>query len=144
MAGAWEVRRFTITSEQRFFSPDNPQVQDISFPERKVQRIRVRIPPGPSGLMGFALTMGGATVLPYEPGTYFIADNEVIDLGVEDLPTTGAWQISSYNLGLYPHTIYLDFTVSLPDLPSDQGLVQPIQPALIMPTTTDVQNLTVR
>lgn len=141
MAGAWEVRRFTVTSFQRFYTPDSPQVTDIVFPVRQVQRIRIRIPPGPSGLMGFALTMGGAPVLPYESGTYFIADNEVIDLGVEDLPTTGAWQVSSYNLGLYPHTIYLDFTVSLPDLPSSSSSFQPLSPALITPTAAQITAL---
>lgn len=114
MAGAIEYYRFQVTCEPGV-TPDAPQVTDITMPVRTIKAIRIRVPPGPSGAMGFALGSTGANIIPIQDGTYLTADDEIFNLPPDDLIDSGSFQVRMYNIGLYEHTIYLDFTAELPD-----------------------------
>lgn len=90
-----------------------PFRQSVPIPVRMVDRLEITIPPGPSGLMGFAITMGGLNVIPLQAGTYIVTDNQQFDWPIEGLPTSGAWQVSGYNIDVWDHTVYLRFLTEL-------------------------------
>lgn len=90
-----------------------PFRQSITMPVRKVDTLEWRVPPGPSGLMGFAVTMGGVNVLPTKPGTYLVADDEHAEWSLTGLPDSGAWQVSGYNTGVFDHAVYLRWLVDV-------------------------------
>lgn len=91
-----------------------PLVSDISFPAREVIAVSWRVPPGPSGLMGWALTSAGTPVIPIQPGAYVVTDNQSATWNLEGYLDSGNWQLTAYNTGLYDHTVYLTFLLDLP------------------------------
>ena len=91
-----------------------PLVTDISFPAREVIAISWRVPPGPSGLMGWALTSAGAPVIPIQQGAYVVTDNQSATWDLEGYLDSGNWQVTAYNTGLYDHAVYLTFLLDLP------------------------------
>ena len=108
---ATETRSFQVTIPAGT-QQAAPLVTDVSFPSREVERITVKVPPGPSGLMGFALTMNGQRVIPINSGAWIITDDHTYDWAMTDLPNTGQWQVTGYNTDIYDHTLYIDFLVS--------------------------------
>ena len=90
----------------------SPVTVNTAFPSMEVERIVVKVPPGPSGLMGFALTMNGQQVIPINDGAWIIADNDTLDWPLTSLPNTGQWQVTGYNTDIYDHSIYIDFLLS--------------------------------
>ncbi len=101
--------------------PAAPVTVDVSFPERVVTAVSWRVPPGPSGLMGWALTSAGAPVIPIQQQTYIVTDNQTSTWPLEDFLDSGNWQVTAYNTGLYDHTVYLTFLLDLPgaaDIPA--------------------------
>jgi len=108
---ATEVRSFQVTIPANT-AQAAPVSVDTSFPSMEVERIIVKIPPGPSGLMGFALTMNGLQVIPINLGAWIIADNDTFDWPLTDLPNSGLWQVTGYNTDIYDHSIYLDFLIA--------------------------------
>ena len=91
-----------------------PQVTSIVFPEREVVAVSWRVPPGPSGLMGWALTSAGTPVIPIQPNTYIVTDDQAATWDLEGYMDSGNWQVTAYNTGIYPHTVYLTFQLDLP------------------------------
>lgn len=84
-----------------------PQVTALTMPAGYVSRVEVRVPPGPRGVVGFALGAAGQPIIPYAAGTWVIADDEPLAWDFERLIQTGAWQLFAYNLGQFAHTLYL-------------------------------------
>lgn len=84
-----------------------PQTTALTLRDAVLERIEVRIPPGPSGLMGFAFTHSGQQVIPFLTGQWIITDDERLDWGVENYPTGNKWAIRAYNTDIYAHSIYL-------------------------------------
>lgn len=90
-----------------------PVTVSVAFPDRIVRSVRWRVPPGPGGLMGWQLTSDGVPVIPAVPGTWIVADDESDDWPLDGYPTAGNWQVTGYNTGVYPHTVYLTFLLDL-------------------------------
>lgn len=90
-----------------------PVTVNVSFPERIVRGVRWRVPRGPSGLMGWQLSSDGVAVIPVVPGTWIVADDESDDWALDGYPDAGNWQVTGYNAGVYPHTVYLTFLLDL-------------------------------
>lgn len=109
---AVEVREYAVTTPAGVPSTA-AQYTDLSFPPRQVTRIEVRVPPGPAGTLGFAITSGGARIIPINPGGWVVTDDEVIGWDLTDQITSGAWQLASYNTGSLPHTVYVRFLLDL-------------------------------
>lgn len=107
-----EVYRFQVTIPAGT-AQTTPFRQDTVIPVRTVNTVEIRVPPGPSGLMGFALTMGGVNVLPQQAGAYIVTDDESISWPLDGLPDTGAWQLTGYNTDVFDHTVYLRFLVDV-------------------------------
>lgn len=119
---AREIQEFQVTVPAG--TPASAPVRtSIAIPVRIVRRIDWRVPRGPMGTLGFLLSMGGVPVLPVPAGTYVIADGESGTWLVDDQPDSGAWQVTAYNTGAYPHSVYLTLYC---DLTSPQAALTPM------------------
>ena len=87
---------------------------DCSFPEGSVVGVRWRVPPGPSGYMGWQLTSDGAPVIPLQLGTYIVADDEYDTIEIAGYLDSGNLQVTGYNDDSYDHSVYLTFYVVPP------------------------------
>lgn len=117
MAGNREVRAFQVTCPPGV-TADAPLVTDLVMPVREVLEIRVRVPSGPNSQMGFQIGSTDTPIIPYNDNTYVVASNADFTWNLPDLINSGSWQAIMYNTGQYPHTIYIYFTVELPDPPT--------------------------
>ena len=109
---ASEIRSFQVTIPAG--TPiASPFTQAITFPPRTVVQVDWQVPPGPSGLMGWSLTVAGQPVIPRNPGSFIVADNVARSWPLEGYPDQGQWQVTGYNTDIYPHTVYLDFLLEL-------------------------------
>lgn len=84
----------------------------LVFRSGKVDRLEVRVPPGPSGTVGFRIAHSGQSVIPYTGSVWVIADNELLDWDMDNYPIGSAWELWAYNIGVYDHTLHLRFHVS--------------------------------
>lgn len=130
---ASRVELFTVTTAA-LTAIGAPVTTDCRFDVGEVEAIEVLIPPGNAGLSGFQIRHSGAGVFPREDSKWIVAAGEVIKWPVEDKPTSGRWQVRSYNTDLYPHSIYLRFLVrEVGTVPVALGtaelFAQPDQPA---------------
>lgn len=114
----------------------SPQTTALDFPEGEVDRIEVLIPPGPSGLLGWAIDHSNQRILPYESAGFIVADGEVIKWDLERFPTGRDWQAVTYNEDVYPHTIYLRFLVN------DRREVDELDEVLITVPQVPVETMT--
>lgn len=104
-----------------------PLTTSLAMPSRLVRAVRIRVPPGPAGSVGFALVSGGQQVVPEEAGTYLVMDDEAVEWPLEEQIETGAWQLRSYNVGRWDHTLYLTFLLDpLPARPGVPGGSAPL------------------
>ena len=95
-----------------------PQLSDLAMPARIVRGIRVRVPPGPGGELGWALAAAGQAIIPWGGGTWIVADDEVITWTPEQTIESGAWQLLAWNTGTYDHTVYVTFELDPPGQPA--------------------------
>lgn len=86
----------------------------MGMPTRVVDKIDVRVPPGPRGEMGFGIGASNTIVLPQGGATYFVMDDQYREFVLDNAITSGAWVFFGYNTGSYDHTVYVTFHVSLP------------------------------
>lgn len=91
-----------------------PVTVDVSFPPRVVRSVSWRVPNGPMGVFGWRLTMGGVQVLPDAGVAWVLANDESGTWVTGAAPDSGAWAVTGYNTGAYPHTVYLTFHLDLP------------------------------
>lgn len=104
-----------------------PTTTALAMPSRVVRALRIRVPPGPAGSVGFALVSGGQQMIPEASGTYLVMDDEAVEWPLEGQLETGAWQLRAYNTGRWDHTLYLTFLLDpLPSLANGRLLPQPL------------------
>jgi hypothetical protein len=136
---AIEVHKFAVTIPAGTLQA-NAQVTNLTFPPREVTEVEIIVPPGPRGTVGFQLAAAGNQLLPYEPGAFFVTDNEQIRWRVEEQITSGAWQLIAYNTGQFAHTLEIRFLVDLigpavgnpaPVVPGPTLPLPPEQPAVL-------------
>lgn len=67
-------------------------------------------------------------MIPIQPGTYIVTDDQSATWNLSGYLDSGNWQVTGYNTGLYDHTVYLTFLLNLPGVteaapppPSDSG-----------------------
>lgn len=108
---ATRVHVFTVTTPAGTLET-SPQSTPLDFPQSRVERIEVLVPPGPSGLMGWAIDHSQQRILPYESAGFIVADGEVIKWDLERFPTGRDWTAITFNEDVYEHTIYLRFLVA--------------------------------
>ena len=89
-----------------------PQTTALPFNRGIVEQIEVVVPPGPSGMVGFAVVHSGDVIIPYDRAQWVIADNEVLRWPLQGYPTGSAWSLRAYNIGVYSHTLYVRFLMN--------------------------------
>lgn len=92
---------------------DTVQTMDMTIPVRTMNAIQITIPPGPSGDMGFAITVSGQPIIPYNDSSWVITDDEKLEWPLNGYPNSGAWGARGYNNGTYDHTIYVRLLVDV-------------------------------
>lgn len=111
---AVDIRHFTATIAAGT-TQAAPAVVDIAMPPRVVRRIDWRVPPGPMGVFGWQIAMGGVIVFPVGSDLFVVADNQSGTWDVTNAADSGAWQVIGYNTGVNPHSVYLTFHCDLPE-----------------------------
>lgn len=101
-----------------------PVTVSLAFPPREVEAVEFRIPPGPSGNVGFALKFAGQQIIPSVVPSWIIGDGEVLIWPLDGYGNSGAWALVGYNTGTFPHTIGVRFRLLLPRAPG-QALALP-------------------
>lgn len=99
-----EIRVFTATVPAGT-TPAAPAVFPMNFPPREVHTLQVIVPPGPSGLVGWHVLVGGGLVIPYLSDTWVITAAENITWPLDHMPNSGAWSVEAYNTGTQDHSI---------------------------------------
>jgi hypothetical protein len=112
---AYEVREFVVVVANTA-TKAAPQVTDLLMPARVVREIRVRIPPGPRGEVGWLLGSGGQQIVPTNAGGWIVGNDETIAWVLQGQLESGAWQLIAYNTGTFSHTLYVQFLVDPPQL----------------------------
>lgn len=105
---ATEVRSFTVTVPAG--TPATaPVLVPTAFPPRIVDAIQIVVPPGPGGLVGFAITVSGVTVIPYLSDAWIVTAGENITWPLEQQVDSGDWGVRAYNTGTVDHSIYVRY-----------------------------------
>lgn len=128
---AREIRQFAVTIPTGT-TTTAPHKEQLTLQPKVVTRIRIRVPPGPRGDMGFAVGNAQKHVIPLTTPAWIVTDNDELVFTPTDYTTSGTWWVIGYNTGTYAHTIYLTF--SLTTAPSHKGTPTPI-PAATLSTT---------
>lgn len=81
-----------------------PQTDALNWRQGYPERVEIRIPPGPSGLVGVRLLHSGTLVIPRSNDEWLITDNEPVIWPLEGYPYNPNWTVQSYNLDVYEHT----------------------------------------
>jgi hypothetical protein len=80
-----------------------PQTTALTWREGFAERVEIRIPPGPSGLVGVALSRSGRQVIPHDETEWLITDAEAVVWPLEEYGTSAKWSVQAYNLDIYDH-----------------------------------------
>lgn len=128
---ATEVRSYTVTVPAGTTAAA-PLVKAFPLPPRIVDAIQIVVPPGPAGLMGFAITASGLTVIPYDSDSWVITSGENITWPLEEQITSGAWGVRAYNTGTSDHSLYVRFLVR-PTVTQGSSVPAMIDPSMIVP-----------
>jgi hypothetical protein len=105
-----EVRNFAVTTPAGT-AQAAPLVTALAMPAREVTAVRIRFPPGPFGTLGLAIGMAGVQVIPWDQDTWLVGNDEALEFALDDQPTSGAWQLRSYNTGIYDHAVQVTFVL---------------------------------
>lgn len=79
----------------------------LTWREGYVEFIEMRIPPGPSGLVGIQVLHSGARIIPKGQNAFLVTDNEVVRWELEGYPSGASYTVQAYNTGAFDHTIQL-------------------------------------
>lgn len=87
------------------------QVFNIHVPPGIVEEVRVRMPPGSAGALGWALGMADEQVYPAPGEAMIVGDDEVFLYHPPTNLSSGAWQVRMQNAGVFQHSLYLTLQV---------------------------------
>lgn len=101
MAQRVEIKTVTVAAG---VAVATPQSDALNWRQGYPERVEIRIPPGPSGLVGVRLLHSGTLVIPRSNDEWLITDNEPVIWPLEGYAYNPNWTVQSYNLDVYPHT----------------------------------------
>lgn len=85
---------------------DAPTMTDLNLGDCILNRVDLRIPPGPCGLCGVSIQQAGTQIWPWgDLGTWIVGDDEQYSIDVNAEIDNGV-EFVTYNLDVYPHTLY--------------------------------------
>lgn len=86
-----------------------------------VEWVELRWPPGPRGQVGLYVASSGTQILPFRTGAtpnWLIEDGQLVRYDVDTGIDSGDWSVVAYNVGNYPHTVFVRFGIkAVPDPP---------------------------
>lgn len=85
----------------------NPLFQALDFRQGHAEQVEIRIPPGPSGLVGVALLRSGRRELPRDTDEWLITDAEPVIWPLQGYGTSESWAVIAYNTDIYEHTFQI-------------------------------------
>lgn len=105
------------------------QRTSLPIQDGRVDKIQIRIPPGPSGLVGFRVAHSQQAVIPYTGDRWFVTDDDKLDWDTFAYPEGDAWELWAYNTDVFAHTIYIWMHIT------DHGIspILTVQPVEIAP-----------
>lgn len=80
-----------------------PLTTSLPWRQGYPERVEIRIPPGPSGLVGVRFLHSGTQIIPRSTDEWLITDNEPVIWPLEGYPYNANWQIQAYNTDIYEH-----------------------------------------
>lgn len=112
----------------------NAVTTDISVRDGQLQRIELTVPPGHNGQTGIQILAAEAQMIPFTFGAFLVANNEYFGWDMVGVIDTGSFQAKCFNLGSFPHSFYirfsmLDFAYAPDSLSALPALIAP--PALV-------------
>lgn len=100
---------FTVPAGTPIASPFSAQ---WPLEDNYLIRIDARIPPGPSGSMGFRILWSQQQIVPWGNLSWLIANDESIPWESSTALTASALTVQGYNTGNFPHSVYLRALIS--------------------------------
>lgn len=108
----------------------------LAFASAVVEKISIVIPDGHAGLTGIALAVAHQPVVPFDTGTFFAGNDEVIPLLLDDYPDSGAWSAFLYNDDTQSHSWQVRFAVN--EVAGVTPAETPVAPLALTPTGVDL------
>ncbi len=102
------VERFTVTVPAGT-TQAAPQVSTLDMLPGVVTTIEIDVPPGPSGLVGFAIFHSGVQVIPFKLGTFLVFDDVHKAWNLSNFPTGDKWSVRAYNTDVDSHQLMFTF-----------------------------------
>lgn len=130
MAERVEIRTITVPAGTLASAP---YFQTLVWREGYPERVEIRIPPGPSGLMGVAILHSGERVLPKTDNEWLITDNEPVIWPLEGFPYNANYAVIAYNTDIYDHQFQVRFLLNEVRYTGPQ---QPEMPEFIPPNVS--------
>lgn len=78
----------------------------------EIEAVDLEVPPGPAGLMGFAIFNNNVQWIPYGAGEWIVWDDVQQSWPISGQPNASGWSILGYNLGNWPHSVYTRWHVN--------------------------------
>lgn len=130
MATRIEVFQVTVAAGTLQATPTDTE---LTFTPARVERMEIMVPPGPSGFVGFAIVHSNQQIIPFQSGSFIVADDEVLRFDLEAYPEGSSWTVRAFNTDIYAHTLHI--RLYLDDTPEEVpvGQVAPAEPAEIPP-----------
>lgn len=127
---AYQVAPFTIT-----IPAGTPKAAPVTVKtplgNLVVVGIEITVPPGFNGAVGFRFTSGGGPVIPSDPAAWIIASGQDLNWPISGQLSSGAWEVTGYNLGVNDHSLYVRYLLDLPAALNGSSPTALLDPALI-------------
>jgi hypothetical protein len=105
----------TIPAQTPILTPVN---QPFPLEDAELVYVHINVPPGPSSLMGFRILQAGQQIIPWGNNSFFVTDDEKIEVAVGGQITATGLIVQGYNTDVFDHTIYLRALIRDLPLPS--------------------------
>lgn len=128
---AYQIAPFTVTIPAGT-TKANPARVATPLGNLVVVGIELTVPSGLNGVVGFRFTSGGNPVIPSDPTRWIIASGEALSWPIAGQLSSGAWEITGYNLGINDHSLYVRYLLDLPGAQGGAPAAPLLDPALIM------------
>lgn len=104
MAERIEIKSITTPAGTTLASP---LVTTLNWRQGYPQQVEIRVPPGPSGLVGIQIAHSGEVVIPHDSTEWLVTDNEAVIWPLTSYPYNAKWTVRTYNTDEYEHTIQI-------------------------------------
>lgn len=84
-----------------------PLVTALTWREGHPERVEIRVPPGPLGLVGVQIAHSGRVIIPRDASEFLETDDEVVSWPLDGFATGAAYTVRTYNTDVYPHAVQI-------------------------------------